>query len=54
MTKNPYAVEKNTLASDILILMNKRKITNVCIYSKENKKRTIGVIHIHSLINFLK
>lgn len=54
MTKNPYAVEKNTLASDILILMNKRKITNVCIYSKENKKKTIGVIHIHSLINFLK
>ena len=54
MTKKPFAVEKNTLATDILNLMNKRKITNVCIYSKENKKRTIGVIHIHSLINFLK
>ena len=54
MTKKPFAVEKNTLAVDILNLMNNKKITNVCIYSKENKKKTIGVIHIHSLINFLK
>ena len=45
-------VEKNTLASDVLELMNK-KITNICVYSKENKK-TIGVIHIHNLINTLK
>ena len=54
MTKKPFAVEKNTLATDILNLMNIKKITNVCIYSKENKKKTIGVIHIHNLINFLK
>jgi len=54
MTKKPFAVEKNILATDILNLMNKKKITNVCIYSKEDKKKTIGVIHIHSLINFIK
>ena len=53
MTKKPYSVEKNTLASEILFQMNKRKITNVCIYEKENKRKTIGVIHIHNLLNNL-
>jgi arabinose-5-phosphate isomerase len=53
MTKKPYLVEENTLASDILNLMNKKKITNVCVYNKQNKKKIIGVIHIHSLIEIL-
>ena len=53
MTKKPFSVEKNTLASEILIQMNKRKITNVCVYDKENKNKTIGVIHIHHLLNNL-
>ncbi len=54
MTKKPYTVEKNTLATDILYLMNKKKITNICVYSNENKKKTIGVIHIHNLLRTLK
>jgi len=54
MTKNPYIVEKDTLATDILNQMNKRKITNVCVYNKSNKKKTIGVIHIHNLLNILR
>ena len=54
MTKKPFTVEKNTLATDILYQMNKRKITNICVYNKDNKKKTIGVIHIHSLIKTLK
>ena len=53
MTKKPFAVEKNMLISDILSLMNKKKITNVCVYSKENKKKTVGVIHIHDLLKNL-
>ena len=53
MTKKPFSVEKNTLASEILVQMNKRKITNVCVYDKENKNKTIGVIHIHHLLNNL-
>ncbi len=53
MNKNPICVEKNTLASEVLSQMNKKKITNVCVYSKENKKKTIGVIHIHNLIKIL-
>ena len=54
MTKNPYIVDENALASEILSQMNKRKITNVCVYKKNNKKRTIGVIHIHNLLSILK
>ena len=53
MMKNPFVVEENTLATDVLAQMNKRKITNVCIYKKENKKKTIGVLHIHNLLNNL-
>jgi CBS domain containing-hemolysin-like protein len=34
--------------------MNKKKITNVCVYSKENKKKIIGVIHIHNLLKIVK
>jgi arabinose-5-phosphate isomerase len=53
MMRNPFIVEENTLATDVLTQMNKRKITNVCIYKKENKKKTIGVLHIHDLLNNL-
>jgi arabinose-5-phosphate isomerase len=54
ITKNPYIVDKDTLATDILFQMNKRKITSACVYNKSNKKRTVGVIHIHNLLNILK
>ena len=54
ITKNPFTVDQNTLATDILRLMNKEKITNICVYDKKNIKKTIGVIHIHNLVNNLK
>tara|TARA_B100000902_G_scaffold390681_1_gene440037 strand:+ start:2403 stop:3368 length:966 start_codon:yes stop_codon:yes gene_type:complete len=54
MTKKPYTVEENTLASEVLSLMNKKKITNVCVYRKNNKNKTIGVVHIHNLLSILK
>ena len=54
MIKNPYMVEESTLATDILFQMNKKKITNVCVYKKGNKRRVIGVLHIHNLLDNLK
>ena len=54
MTKKPYVVEENFLASEILSQMNKRQITNVCVYQKKDKKKIIGVIHIHNLLKILK
>ena len=41
ITKNPYVVKANTLATDILAQMNKRKITNVCVYDNKNKKKQL-------------
>lgn len=50
MTKNPFIVEENTLASEILLKMNKKKITSACVFRKGNKKKTIGVLHIHNIL----
>ena len=50
MSKNPYSVEENTLASDILTQMNKKKITSAFVYKKNNKRKIIGVLHIHHLL----
>ena len=50
MTKNPISVEKNSLAAKALALMNNKKITSLCIYDKKNKYKTIGVVHIHNIL----
>jgi arabinose-5-phosphate isomerase len=52
--KNPYAVEENTLAYDVLKQMNRKKITSIIVYNKKNINKTIGVIHIHNLLNIFK
>ena len=54
MTKNPYVVESETLANEVLSQMNKKKITNVCVYKKNNKRKIIGVLHIHTLLRVLR
>ena len=54
MTKNPFMIEKNILAIDVLKQMNKKKITNVCVYENDNKRKTVGVLHIHNLIQNFK
>jgi arabinose-5-phosphate isomerase len=50
MTKNPISVEKNSLAVKALALMNNKKITSLCVYDKKNKFKTIGVVHIHNIL----
>lgn len=50
MTKNPISIEKDTLAVKALKIMNDKKITCLCIYKKNNKKKTIGILHIHQII----
>ena len=54
MTKKPMSIDENMLASEALLIMNKKKITNLCVHNKNNIKRTIGVLHIHNLLNDLK
>ena len=50
MTKNPIGIDKNELAAKALILMNNKKITSLCVYNKKNKFKTIGVLHIHNIL----
>jgi arabinose-5-phosphate isomerase len=50
MTKNPVSIDKNALAAKALTLMNVNKITSLCVYDKKNKFKTIGVLHIHNIL----
>ncbi len=50
MTKNPISVEKNDLAAKALSIMNNRKITSLCVFDKKNKSKTIGVLHVHTIL----
>ena len=50
MTKNPVSIDKNSLAVDALSLMNSKKITSLCVHDKKNKLKTIGVLHIHHIL----
>ena len=50
MSKNPISVEKDTLAAKALRIMNDKKITSLCVYNKNNKNKTIGIIHIHNIL----
>lgn len=51
MTKKPISVEKDTLAAKALAIMNTKKITSLCVYEYPNKNKTIGMLHIHNLLN---
>ncbi len=50
MTKNPISVEKNDLAAKALSIMNNKKITSLCVFEKKNKSKTIGVLHVHTIL----
>ncbi len=50
MTKNPIGIDKNALAAKALSLMNSKKITSLCVYEKKNRLKTIGVLHIHNIL----
>ena len=50
MTKNPIGIDKNELAAKALSLMNNKKITSLCVYEKKNRSKTIGVLHIHNIL----
>ena len=47
MTKKPTTIKKLTLASEAIRIMNEKKITSLFVC---NKKKPIGIVHIHDLI----
>ncbi len=50
MTKKPVFVDKNELAAKALSLMNDKKITSLIVNNKQKPHKTIGVIHIHTIL----
>jgi arabinose-5-phosphate isomerase len=50
MTKNPISIDKDSLAVKALSLMNEKKITSLCVHNNKNKLKTIGILHIHTLL----
>ena len=51
MTKNPISVDKDMLAVKGLAIMSEKKITSLCVHKKNSPKKTIGVLHIHNILD---
>ena len=51
MTKRPITIDKNELAVKALSLMNSKKITSLIVNKKGNPLKTLGVVHIHTILN---
>jgi arabinose-5-phosphate isomerase len=50
MTKNPITIDRNDLVAKALSLMNSKKITSLIVCDKKNKNKTIGIVHIHNIL----
>ena len=51
MKKNPISIDKDALAVKALEIMNTNRITSLCVHKGKQKKITIGIIHIHNILN---
>ena len=50
MTKKPIFIEKDELAVKALSIMNNKKITSLIVNKKGQPQKTVGVIHIHTIL----
>ncbi len=50
MTKKPVSIDKDELAVKALSLMNNKKITTLLVNNKKKPLNTIGVIHVHTIL----
>ncbi|MBD1134880.1 KpsF/GutQ family sugar-phosphate isomerase [Pelagibacterales bacterium SAG-MED47] len=51
MTRNPISINKDLLAAKAMEIMNRLKITSLCVHNESNNKKTIGILHIHNLLS---
>lgn len=47
MTVNPISIAPDTLAAEILLILERRKITSVIV--TDNARAVVGVVHVHDL-----
>ena len=50
MTKKPIFIDKDELAVKALSVMNNKKITSLIVNKKNQPQKTVGVIHIHTIL----
>ncbi len=50
MTRKPISIDKHELAAKALSLMNRKKITALIVHSQKNSLKTIGIVHIHTIL----
>ena len=50
MTTNPIKIDKEILVEKALSIMNLNKVTCLSVYDKKNKSKTVGILHIHSIL----
>ena len=50
MTRKPLSVDKDMLAVQCLNLMNRKRITSLLVHKNNKKNKTIGVLHIHKVL----
>ena len=50
MTKKPVSIDKNELAAKALSIMNTKKITSLVVNNKMKPTTTVGVIHVHTIL----
>ena len=50
MTKKPITIDRNELAAKALAQMNSKRITSLVVINKRRPLKTIGVIHIHTIL----
>jgi arabinose-5-phosphate isomerase len=51
MTKKPISIDSETLAEKALRIMNENKITSLCVFKNNKTNRTIGLLHIHHILD---
>ena len=50
MTKKPVFIDRNVLAAKALAIMNNKKITSLLVCNNKKPFLTIGVIHVHTIL----
>ena len=51
MTKKPISINYETLAVKALRIMNEKKITSLCVFKNKKVNKTIGLLHIHHILD---
>ncbi len=50
MTKKPITIDRNELAAKALSIMSGKRITSLIVVNKKKPFKTIGVIHVHNIL----